>query len=80
MSESKPAPTCEYGYPKMCGKPAVWVGMMPKYPESLYACEEHKLPMFGDLALNTSELKVQLKFEDYRALRDRYGAYSRIQP
>ncbi len=34
-------PTCEYGYPKMCGEPATWVCYPDKYPLPIHACDRH---------------------------------------
>ena len=70
--------TCEYGYPEMCGKPAVYVGHMPKYPANLYACEVHRLPMFGSLAVDSDKYGAKLRYEDYERLTRQYGGYSRV--
>lgn len=36
-----PDPTCEYGFPTLCGQPATWICYPDKFPTSIYACDRH---------------------------------------
>lgn len=44
-------PTCEYGFPTLCGEAATWVCYPDKYPLPIYACDRHAPRMVSaDLA------------------------------
>jgi hypothetical protein len=34
-------PTCEYGFPTLCGQMATWVCYPDQYPLPIYACDRH---------------------------------------
>jgi hypothetical protein len=36
-----PDPTCEYGFPTLCGQPATWVCYPDKFPLPIHACDQH---------------------------------------
>ena len=38
--------TCDWGSSTLCGKPATWSSMPDKFPDYLYACDDHAPRMF----------------------------------
>lgn len=40
-SDMDGVPTCEWGSATLCGQPATWVCYPDKFPQPIYACDQH---------------------------------------